>query len=46
MLNLTDMDEEAEIFRVNLLGMVKTASLVIPMMAKRGKGIKCALRIC
>lgn len=38
MLDLADMDKEAEIIHVNLLAMVKTASLVIPMMVKRGKG--------
>jgi len=38
MLNLADMNKEAEIIHVNLLAMVKTASLVIPMMVKRGKG--------
>ena len=27
-----------EIFNVNLLGMIKTASCVIPLMVKRGKG--------
>jgi short-subunit dehydrogenase len=38
MLDLSDMGGEAEIFAVNLLGMVKTASVVIPVMVKRGKG--------
>lgn len=38
MLDLSDMECEAEIFDVNLLGMVKTVSLVIPWMVKRGKG--------
>lgn len=38
MLDLSDMGGEAEIFDVNLLGMVKTVSLVIPWMVKRGKG--------
>ena len=38
MLDLSDMEGEAEIFTVNLLGMVKTVSLVIPWMVKRGKG--------
>ena len=38
MLDLSDMEGEAEIFTVNLLSMVKTVSLVIPWMAKRGKG--------
>jgi short-subunit dehydrogenase len=38
MLDLSDMGSEVEIFDVNLLGMVKTVSLVIPWMVKRGKG--------
>jgi len=38
MLDLSNMEGEAEIFNVNLLGMVKTASCVIPLMVKRGKG--------
>ena len=38
MLDLSNMEGEAEIFNVNLLGMVKTASFVIPLMVKRGKG--------
>jgi short-subunit dehydrogenase len=38
MLNLSNMEGEAEIFNVNLLGMVKTASCVIPLMVNRGKG--------
>ena len=38
MLNLFNMEGETEIFNVNLLGMVKTASYVIPLMVKRGKG--------
>lgn len=38
MLDLSDMDGEAEIFDVNLLGMVKTVSVVIPLMVKRGQG--------
>jgi short-subunit dehydrogenase len=38
MLDLTNMEGEAEIFNVNLLGMVKAASCVIPLMVKRGKG--------
>jgi short-subunit dehydrogenase len=37
-LDLSNMEGEAEIFNVNLLGMVKTASYVIPVMVKRGKG--------
>jgi short-subunit dehydrogenase len=37
-LDLSYMDREAEIIHVNLLGMVKTAAVVIPMMVKRGKG--------
>lgn len=38
MLDLSNMEGEVEIFNVNLLGMVKTASCVIPLMVKRGKG--------
>ncbi|UCE51138.1 MAG: SDR family NAD(P)-dependent oxidoreductase [Desulfobacterales bacterium] len=38
MLDLSNMEGEAQIFNVNLLGMVKTASCVIPLMVKRGKG--------
>jgi short-subunit dehydrogenase len=38
MLDLFDMGGEAEIFEVNLLAMVKTVSLVVPRMVKRGKG--------
>ena len=33
-----NMEGEAKIIEVNLLGMVKTASCVIPLMVKRGKG--------
>jgi short-subunit dehydrogenase len=38
LLDLSNMDEEARIFDVNLMGMVKTASSVIPLMVERGKG--------
>jgi short-subunit dehydrogenase len=38
MLDLSDMGSEAEIVSVNLLGMVVTASHVIPLMVIRGKG--------
>jgi short-subunit dehydrogenase len=38
MLDPSHMEGEATIFNVNLLGMVKTVSLVIPLMVKRGKG--------
>ena len=38
MLDLSHMENEAKIIEVNLLGMVKTASCVIPLMVKRGKG--------
>jgi short-subunit dehydrogenase len=37
-LNVSNMNSEIDIIEVNLLGMVKTASLVIPEMVKRGKG--------
>jgi short-subunit dehydrogenase len=38
MLDLSNMEDEVKILEVNLLGMVKTASCVIPLMVKRGKG--------
>lgn len=38
LLDFANMENEAEIFEVNLLGMVKTVSYVIPLMVKRGKG--------
>lgn len=38
MLDLSNMEGEAEIFDVNLIGMVKTASAVIPLMVRRGSG--------
>ncbi|MGD2091582.1 MAG: SDR family NAD(P)-dependent oxidoreductase [Candidatus Aminicenantes bacterium] len=38
LLDFSNMENEAEIFEVNLLGMVKTVSYVIPLMVKRGKG--------
>jgi NAD(P)-dependent dehydrogenase (short-subunit alcohol dehydrogenase family) len=38
MLDLFNMEGEVKILEVNLLGMVKTASCVIPLMVKRGKG--------
>jgi short-subunit dehydrogenase len=38
LLDLSNMEDEAEVFRVNLLGMVQTASCVIPVMVKRGTG--------
>ena len=38
LLDLSDMSKESEIVDVNLLGMIKTASVVIPQMAKRGRG--------
>jgi len=37
-LNLSNMAGEAKTLEVNLVGMVKTASYVIPLMVKRGKG--------
>lgn len=37
-LDLSDMSGEAGIFEVNLTGMVKAASCVIPAMARAGKG--------
>lgn len=38
LLNPLDMSNEARIVDVNLTGMIKTASAVIPGMVKRGKG--------
>lgn len=38
LLDLSDMGGEAAIFEVNLLGMVKTASLVLPRMVRQGRG--------
>ena len=38
MLDLSTMKGEAEVIEVNLIGMIKTASCVIPFMVKRGKG--------
>ena len=38
LLDLTHMESEAEIIEVSFLGMVKTASLVIPTMIDRGTG--------
>jgi len=38
LLDFSAMDREVDIINVNLLGMVKTAALVIPYMIKRGGG--------
>jgi short-subunit dehydrogenase len=38
LLGFSNMENEAKIFEVNLLGMIKTVSYVIPLMVKRGKG--------
>jgi short-subunit dehydrogenase len=38
LLDFSNMAGESEIFEVNLLGMVKTAACVIPMMVKKGRG--------
>lgn len=38
LLNPLDMSDEARIVDVNLTGMIKTASAVVPGMVKRGKG--------
>ena len=38
MLDPSTMEDEVKILEVNLVGMVKTASCVIPLMVKRGKG--------
>jgi short-subunit dehydrogenase len=37
-LNKTDMKDELSVFEVNLLGMVKTAALVIPHMVRKDAG--------
>jgi len=38
LLDTANMENEAEIIEVNLLGMVKVASSVIPLMVQRGQG--------
>lgn len=38
MLDVSDMQQEIKVFEVNLLGMVKTVSCVIPRMVHQGKG--------
>ena len=38
LLDFSHMDIETKIFEVNLLGLIKTVSYVIPSMVKRGKG--------
>ncbi|MBN1782186.1 SDR family NAD(P)-dependent oxidoreductase [bacterium] len=38
LLDVNDMDNEVTIIEVNLLGMVKTLSVVIPLMVSRGAG--------
>jgi short-subunit dehydrogenase len=38
MLDLSNMESEVEIIEVNLLGLIKTVSIVIPLMIERGKG--------
>jgi NADP-dependent 3-hydroxy acid dehydrogenase YdfG len=38
MLDFSTMESEVQICDVNLLGMVKTAACVIPLMVRRGKG--------
>ncbi len=38
LLDVARMADEVEIFEVNLLGMIKTAALVIPLMVGRGNG--------
>jgi short-subunit dehydrogenase len=37
-LDLSRMEREAEVFEVNLVGMVRTAACVIPLMERRGAG--------
>lgn len=38
LLDPSDMKKESDIFEVNLMGVVRTASCVIPMMVRRGEG--------
>ena len=38
MLDVSNMENEVKIIKVNLLGMVKTVSSIIPRMVKKGKG--------
>ena len=38
LLDITNMQRECEIFKVNLLGLVKTVSCVIPKMVAQGRG--------
>jgi short-subunit dehydrogenase len=38
LLDLSHMENEVETFEVNLMGLIKTISQVIPLMVKRGKG--------
>lgn len=38
LLDIAQMEKEIMVFEVNLIGIVKTASCVIPMMVRRGKG--------
>ena len=38
LLDLSNMEDEVKIFEVNLIGMVQTATCVIPLMVKRGRG--------
>lgn len=37
-LDISRMEQEAEVFEVNLVGMVRTAACVIPLMERRGVG--------
>jgi short-subunit dehydrogenase len=38
LLDVTNMEKDIMVFEVNLIGMVKTAAIVIPQMVKSGKG--------
>ena len=38
LLDLSQMESELDIFEVNLMGLIKTATIVIPVMVKEGKG--------
>ncbi len=43
LLDISNMEKDIQIFEVNLIGLVKTASCLIPMMVKRGQGHFIAL---
>ena len=37
-LNLEEMQKEIDVFNVNLMGLIKTATVIVPKMVKRGSG--------